>query len=135
MNGQLTLFQEQLLDKYANSPILTCGGWGDTIPEWLKEAIKKARINQKDKELATNEDTLAYLMCASLSMPLDADFANIYLYLSNKVMTEHNRLPDGEIFNALNTKPIELNPDELNQLDRLRRDIMRKLKQLSKGGI
>jgi hypothetical protein len=53
------------------------GGWGDTIPEWLKGAITMERMIENLKSLKGEEATVAdaeacaYLMTVSLTQPMD----------------------------------------------------------------
>jgi len=67
------------------------GGWGDTLPEWLKNAITLERLALNMKALkgeettGTNTEACAYLYTASLTAPLDHDWTQIYLYIANKV--------------------------------------------------
>ena len=71
--------------------IVVPGGWGDTLPEWLKTAITLERMVMNMKahkgEEMTGADTeaCAYLYTASLTAPLDHDWAQIYLYVASKV--------------------------------------------------
>ena len=64
------------------------GGWGDTIPEWLKTAITMERIigNMKalkgEEPIGTDAEACAYLMTLSLTQPLDIDCTQIYLYVA-----------------------------------------------------
>ena len=53
------------------------GGWGDTIPEWLKNAITLERLVMNMKALrgeettGTDSEACAYLMTLSLTQPMD----------------------------------------------------------------
>ena len=66
------------------------GGWGDTIPEWLKTAITMERMVENMKELkgeeptGTNAEACAYLMTLSLTQPMDSDWTQIYLYIAGQ---------------------------------------------------
>lgn len=66
------------------------GGWGDTLPEWLKTAITLERIIGNMKELkgeeptGTNAEACAYLMTVSLTQPMDNDWTQIYLYVASQ---------------------------------------------------
>jgi len=75
-------------------PILVFpGGWGDTLPHWLKEAITMERLLTNVKSLkggemtGTDAEACAYLYTANLTHPMDHDWAQIYLY----VATQTNR--------------------------------------------
>ncbi|OGO39976.1 MAG: hypothetical protein A2147_03620 [Chloroflexi bacterium RBG_16_57_8] len=66
------------------------GGWGDSVPEWLKSVIPLERMivlmESKDgrEPTASDAEACAYLMTVSLSQPIDANWTNIYLYLAGK---------------------------------------------------
>ncbi len=59
------------------------GGWGDTVPDWLKNAITLERMlanMRKNGTTGTDAEACAYLMTASLTQPIDSDWVQIYLY-------------------------------------------------------
>jgi hypothetical protein len=67
-------------------PILVFpGGWGDTLPEWLKGAIMLERLEMNMKAIkgeamtGTDAEACAYLMTVSLTQPMDSDWSQIYL--------------------------------------------------------
>ena len=76
------------------------GGWGDTIPEWLKTAITMERMLEDMKELkgeeptGTNAEACAYLMTLSLTQPIDSDWTKIYLYVAGQT---YKRWEKGEM--------------------------------------
>lgn len=61
------------------------GGWGDTLPDWLKQAITLERLEMnmralKGEEMSgTDAEACAYLMTACLTDPLNHDWGQIYL--------------------------------------------------------
>jgi hypothetical protein len=72
-------------------PILVFpGGWGDTLPEWLKNAITLERLTMNVKALkgeemtGTDAEACAYLMTVSLTQPMDSDWTQIYLYIATQ---------------------------------------------------
>ena len=72
-------------------PILVFpGGWGDTLPEWLKNAITLERLTMNMKALkgeamtGTDAEACAYLMTVSLTQPIDSDWTQIYLYVATQ---------------------------------------------------
>jgi hypothetical protein len=74
-----------------NDPILVFpGGWGDSLPEWLKTAITLERLEMNMRALkgeeptATDAEACAYLMTVSLTQPMDSDWTQIYLYIASK---------------------------------------------------
>ena len=67
------------------------GGWGDTLPEWLKNAITMERLIMNMRALegeemtTTDAEACAYLYTAALSQPMDHDWGQIYLYTATRV--------------------------------------------------
>jgi len=76
------------------------GGWGDTIPEWLKTAITLERMIGDMKGMkgyeptGTDAEACAYLMTVSLTQPMDGDWTQIYLYVASQT---HKRWGKGEM--------------------------------------
>jgi hypothetical protein len=76
------------------------GGWGDTIPEWLKTAITLERMIGNMKSLkgeeptGTDAEACAYLMTLSLTQPMDSDWTKIYLYVASQT---YKRWEKGEM--------------------------------------
>jgi hypothetical protein len=66
------------------------GGWGDTLPEWLKTAVTLERLEMNIKAIrgeeiaGTDAEACAYLMTVSLAQPIDGDWTQIYLYIATK---------------------------------------------------
>jgi len=67
-------------------PILVFpGGWGDSLPEWLKSAITLERLAMNMRALkgeemtGTDAEACAYLNTVSLTQPMDSDWTKIYL--------------------------------------------------------
>ena len=73
-----------------DSIIVFPGGWGDTLPEWLKTAITLERMIGNMKELkgeeptGTDAEACAYLMTVSPTQPMDSDWTQIYLYVAGQ---------------------------------------------------
>jgi len=83
-------------------PIIVCpGGWGDTLPEWLKTAITLERLMENMKALrgeemtGTDAEACAYLYTAGLTQPMDSDWTQIYLYIAGKVYQRHRTRESG----------------------------------------
>ena len=81
-----------------SDPILVFpGGWGDTLLEWLKEAITMERLTMNLKALkgeemtGTDAEACAYLYTASLTQPMDSDWTQIYLYIAGQVAKQHKK--------------------------------------------
>jgi hypothetical protein len=66
------------------------GGWGDTLPEWLKNAITLERLEMNMRTLkgeemtGTDAEVCAYLYTAALTQPMDHDWGQIYLYIATQ---------------------------------------------------
>ncbi|MDD5537362.1 MAG: hypothetical protein PHF12_00170 [Candidatus Omnitrophica bacterium] len=75
-------------------PILVFpGGWGDSLPDWLKTSITLERLEMNMRALkgeeptGTDAEACAYLMTVSLTQPIDSDWTQIYLYVAGKTYT------------------------------------------------
>ena len=73
------------------------GGWGDTLPDWLKTAITLERMMGNMKALkgeeptGTDAEACAYLMPLSLTQPMDNDWIQIYLYIVSQSYKRWNK--------------------------------------------
>lgn len=94
-----------------SDPILVFpGGWGDSVPEWLKTSITLERLEMNMRALkgeepaGTNAEACAYLMTVSLTKPIDSDWTQIYLYVAGKTYTRwgKNELPSDIRVDSLN---------------------------------
>ena len=103
-------------------PILVFpGGWGDTLPDWLKGAITLERLIMNMKSLkgeemtGTDAEACAYLMTVSLTQPIDSDWTKIYLYVAGKVCRQHKQaeLPQDIVVD-------KLDDDQMRELNRLK---------------
>ena len=84
-------------------PILVFpGGWGDTLPEWLKGAITMERLEMNMRALkgeemtGTDAEACAYLYTVALTQPMDHDWQQIYLYIAGQVYSrwEKSEIPE-----------------------------------------
>ncbi len=97
------------------------GGWGDILPEWLKDAIilerfeMNMRVLKGEEMTGTDAEACAYLNTASLTQPMDHDWAQIYLYIAGKTYTrwEKNAMPEDITVESLND-------DQMRDLNRLK---------------
>ena len=101
-------------------PILVFpGGWGDSLPDWLKHAITLERLVMNMKALkgeeatGTDAEACAYLMTVSLTQPIDSDWTQIYLYVATQTYRKWGK----------NEMPADITVDSLNdyQMSELRR--------------
>ena len=97
------------------------GGWGDTIPEWLKTAITLERIMgdmkvlKGEEPIGTDAEACAYLMTLSLTQPMTSDWTQIYLYVASQT---YKRWEKGEM-------PVDIAVDsisdyQMGELNRLK---------------
>ena len=103
------------------------GGWGDTLPEWLKAAITLERLIENIKALkgeemtGTDAEACAYLYTAGLTAPMDHDWGQIYLYIAGKTYQRHKQ---GELPEDI--KVDSLRDDQVADLNRLKGWLYRK---------
>jgi hypothetical protein len=102
-------------------PILVFpGGWGDTLPQWLKDAITLERLEMNMRTLkgaemtGTDAEACAYLYTAGLTQPLDHDWGQIYLYIATKTYRRwgKNEMPQDIAMDSINDYQMA----ELNRL-------------------
>ena len=83
--------------RYVAGPLIVFDpAWGADIPDWLRTAIRPARLGlvlAGEKQLASEEEAVVYLMTASLAQPLDPSWARIYLWLGGRVLVRWGKLP------------------------------------------
>ena len=103
-------------------PILVFpGGWGDTLPDWLKNAITLERLEMNMRALrgeemtGTDAEACAYLYAAALTQPMDHDWGQIYLYIATQTYRHwgKNEMP-GDI--AVD----KLDDEQMRELNRLK---------------
>jgi len=96
-------------------------GWGDTLPEWLKNAITLERLAMNMRALkgeemtGTDAEACAYLYAAALTQPLGHDWTQIYLYIATQTYRRwgKNEMP-GDI--AVD----KLDDEQMRELNRLK---------------
>jgi len=109
-------------------PILVFpGGWGDSLPEWIKTSITLERLEMNMRALkgeemtGTDAEACAYLNTASLTQPMDHDWAQIYLYIAGKTYTRWKKTEMPE-----DIRVESLNDDQMRDLNRLKAWLYRK---------
>jgi hypothetical protein len=106
------------------------GGWGDTLPEWLKHAITMERLVMNMKALkgeevtGTDAEACAYLYTACLTQPMDHDWGQIYLYVAGKVYKGWRSKDSGMEFPE-DIRVESLTKEQENDLNRLKEWIYR----------
>ncbi len=121
----------EIVGVFCDPIIVMPGGWGDTLPDWIKTAITLERLVENVKVLkgeemtGTNAEACAYLYTASLTAPPSHDWAQIYLYIAGKVYEKH-RSPASGVKMPDDIRVEELNDDQMRDLNRLKEWIFRK---------
>jgi len=95
-------------------------GWGDTLLDWLKNAITLERMIGNMKVLkngeltGTDAEACAYLMTLSLTQPMDSDWTQIYLYVASQTYRRWDKgeMPADIVVDSIN----EYKMRELNRL-------------------
>ena len=86
-----------LVGTFTDPIIVFSGGWGDTLPDWLKTAITLERMMGDMKALKSEEPTgtdteaCAYLYTAGLTAPMNHDWSQIYLYVATMTYRHWNK--------------------------------------------
>jgi hypothetical protein len=103
-------------------PILVFpGGWGDTLPDWLKQAITLERLEMNMKALkgeemtGTDAEACAYLYTTCLTQPVDHDWGHIYLYIATQT---YNRWGKNEMPSDIAVD--KLDDEQMRELNRLK---------------
>ena len=103
---------EDLVGTLTDPIIVYPGGWGDSLPEWLKNAITLERLTENmkgtkgEQPTGTDAEACAYLNTASLTAPMDGDWSQIYLYVAGKTYTrwQKSEMPDDIRVDSLNNQ-------------------------------
>jgi len=113
-------------------PILVFpGGWGDSLPDWLKTAITLERLMMNVEALKTGEMTgtdaeaCAYLYTAGLTAPMGHDWSQIYLYIATKAY-EKWRTKESGVTMPDDIRVETLNDEQMRDLNRLKAWIYQK---------
>jgi len=120
MSKNVNSMIDDLVGTLTDPIIVYPGGWGDSLPEWLKNAIILERLTEnmketKEKQLeGTDAEACAYLNTASLTTPMDDDWSQIYLYVAGKTYSrwQKNKMPDDIRIDSLNNQQMA----DLNRL-------------------
>ena len=117
-------------------PILVFpGGWGDTLPEWLKNAIPLERLAMNMRALkgeemtGTDAEACAYLYTAALTNPMDRDWTEIYLYIAGKTYNRWRSKESG-VEMPEDIRVESLRDDQVADLNRLKEWLYRKRTQV-----
>ena len=110
----------EIVGALRDSIIVFPGGWGDTLPDWLKTAITLERMmgNVKvlkgEEPIGTDAEACAYLMTVSLTQPMDSEWSQTYLYVASQT---YKRWGKGEMPADIVVESIsDYQTQELNRL-------------------
>jgi hypothetical protein len=101
------------------------GGWGDTLPEWLKSTITLERLAVNMKALkgeemtGTDAEACAYPYTASLTQAMGHDWTQIYLYIATKVY-EKWRTKESGVTMPTDIAVDKLDDEQMRELYRLK---------------
>ncbi len=113
---------------YLTDPIIVFpGGWGDSLPYWIKTSITLERLVENMKALkgdimtgnGTDAEACAYLYTACLTQPMDHDWGQIYLYIATKVY-EKWRTNDSGVTMPADVRVDSLDSGQMANLKRLK---------------
>jgi hypothetical protein len=112
MSKNVNSMVDDLVGTLTDPIIVYPGGWGDSLPEWLKNAITLERLTENmkttkgEQPTGTDAEACAYLNTASLTMPMDYDWSRIYLYVAGKtyVRWRKSKMPDDIRVESLNSQ-------------------------------
>jgi hypothetical protein len=110
----------EIVGRLTDPIIVFPGGWGDTLPDWLKNAITLERLetniraSRGEEPTGTDAEACAYLYAAGLTAPMDHNWSQIYLFVAGKTYSRHKagQVPDDTRVESLNDYQL----DELNRL-------------------
>jgi len=97
MSKNVSPMIDDLVGTLTDPIIVYPGGWGDSLPEWLKNAITLERLTENmkttkgEQPAGTDAEACAYLNTASLTMPMDYNWSQIYLYVAGKTYTRWHK--------------------------------------------
>ncbi|GAH80711.1 unnamed protein product [marine sediment metagenome] len=101
------------------------GGWGDSLPDWLKSTITLERLVMNMRALkglemtGTDAEACAYLYTASLTQPMGHDWTQIYLYIAGKVY-EKWRTKESGVTMPDDIRVESITDDQMRDLNRLK---------------
>jgi hypothetical protein len=119
-----------LVGVFTDPIIVFPGGWGDTLPEWLKNAITLERLEMNVRALkgeemtGTDAEACAYLYTAALTQPMGHDWGQIYLYIATQTYRRwgKNEMPGDVAVDSLRD-------DQVSDLNRLKEWLYQKRTQ------
>jgi len=130
LNSQIDKGISDIVGALSDPIIVFPGGWGDTLPEWLKNAITLERLEMNMRALkgeemtGTDAEACAYLYTAALTQPMDHDWGQIYLYIATQTYRRwgKNEMPTDIAVDSLND-------EQMRELHRLKEWLYHKCTQ------
>lgn len=129
-------FAFDIVDCLRSPIVVSAGGWGDTIPQELKEHITLARLVKNMEILkggnkeATIPELCAYLMTASLEAPLGEQWTRIYMFVTGEYMRKWGKKKEEEIPDFM--REVKLDDYDHSELRNLAEWIYRKRQEALK---
>jgi len=131
LNSQIEKGISDIVGALTDPIIVFPWGWGDTLTEWLKNAVTLERLVMNMKALKGQESTgtdaeaCAYLYTAALTQPMDHDWGQIYLYIATQTYRRWGK----------NEMPVDiavdsLSDEQMRDLNRLKEWLYRKRTQI-----
>ncbi|MBA7604511.1 hypothetical protein ES703_11635 [subsurface metagenome] len=115
----------EIVGVFCDPIIVFPGGWGDSLPDWLKTSITLERLVMNMRALkgelptGTDAEACAYLNTASLTQPMDHDWTQIYLYIATKVY-EKWRTKESGVTMPEDIRVESLTDEQIRDLNRLK---------------
>ncbi len=127
--------------RYLQGPIIQphLGGWDFPdrlrpivpVARWLQ--VLRGRHDERERDLASEEEAIGYISCVSLDAPLDRDGAEIFFYLGQQVFPRWNLISGQAVHTALGLdRPIVLHDQQIADLNRFRRWLRRTIEEGAK---
>jgi hypothetical protein len=115
LNSQIEKGISDIVGALTDPIIVFPGGWGDTLPEWLKNAITLERLAVNMRALkgeemtGTDAEACAYLYTAALTQPMNHDWGQIYLYIATQTYRRwgKNEMPRDIAVDTLNDEQMQ----------------------------
>jgi len=116
-----------------NKLVVADAGWAETIPEWVKEAIKEERMIcgmvdiLRGTETVGDAEVLAYLYTANLHGPISHYLAEVFIYLTGICMQRYQKIKLEDLPDFCKAKVKQgLSIDEKREFEELKQDLYRK---------
>lgn len=116
---------DELVGVFSDPIIVMPGGWGDTLPSWIKEAITLERLVANMEAIrtgvmmGTDAEACAYLYTAGLTNHMGHDWTQIYLYIASKVYEKH-RSPNSGVKVPEDIRVESLDSYQMGELKKLK---------------